>query len=384
MGIDNLETLSDEEFINATEADTLISEPVVDSDNMEDEPVDTSNENDVDPEEDTLDDNQSDENEDEADEDSDTDIDDDDSDDDDNGKEGEDDAAEDTDDPDGDSETDGADDPIDFEAVHKEMFEPFTANGKEVSIDNVADARQLMQKGLGFQKHMAGLKPHLKIIKSLKDNDLLDVEKINNLIDLSKNNPEAIAKLVKDAGINPLDIDTADGDKYKPNNYEVSDSEFDLTQAIDAIKGNESYDRSIDIMGKQWDNNSRKIISENPEVVAIIDQHIQDGVFDKVQGFVDKEIALGRMTGMSNIEAYREGVSVLTKNGTLSQGDNSQESDSKKAEKNPLKTEAKKKQEAIRKKKRKAAAPSKSKPKVKKSEDNYDSMSDEEFLAAVS
>ena len=342
----------------------------------EDEHAEESEEGDADDAEDTQDDGDTDLDEDDA-EDSGEETDD---------SEGDVDA--DTDDQDADTDTDDADDneDFDFRAGYKEVsaiFEPFSANGREMKVDNIEDARRLMQMGAGAVKQNLTLKPQLKLVKMLQDNDLLDTDKLNHLIDLNKKDPKAIAKLVKDSGIDPLDINSADAEDYKPKNYETSDTQFALDQAIDSIKGNDSYDKSISVMGEQWDQKSRSIISENPEIVGVIDQHIQDGVFDIVQGHVDTERALGRLGGLSDVEAYRQAAYDLKESGALEGGsdkDNKKEEPKKAKNSNPLEKAVKKKREASRKKKRKAAAPSKGKSSSKpKPAEDFSDLSDDEF-----
>ncbi len=249
-----------------------------------------------------------------------------------------------------------------------------------MSVDNVEDARRLMQMGAGAVKQATELKPQMKIIKTLKDNGLLDQDKINHLIDLEKKNPDAIAKLVKESGIDPLDIDTGKSEGYKPTNYGTTDAQYELDQAINNIKGNDSYEKSISVMGEQWDEKSRNIISEHPDIIRVIDEHIQSGIFDTVQGHVDREKALGRMVGMSDVEAYRAAANTLVKSGAIVDTNVKTAAEAKaKAKDNPLKKAVKKKREAKRKKSRKAAAPSKGKASSGRSDDDYSDLSDEEF-----
>ena len=286
---------------------------------------------------------------------------------------------EETSDSDGDNDTSGDTD-FDFESGYKEILKPFKANGKEMKVDSVDDVRRLMQMGAGFSKKMQKLKPHLKIVKSLKDNGLLDQDKLDFLIELSQGKPEAIAKLMEDNDVDPLDIDKEVAAGYKPKSYEVSDSEFNLDQAIDSIRGTDGFEESMKVMGEEWDQKSREIIAENPEIVNVINDHVQSGIFEKVQAEVDKERALGRMTGMSDVEAYREAAGALQKKGILV--DNSKETVSK--ETDPLKREAgkvtKEKSIAKAKAKKKAAAPSGGGSKTHKITKDLSSLSDEEFL----
>jgi len=96
---------------------------------------------------------------------------------------------------------------VDFEAEYKRLLTPFKANGREIAVKSVDDAIALMQMGANYNKKMAALKPNLKLMKMLENNGLLSEDKIGFLIDLEKKNPAAINKLVKDSGIDPMDLD---------------------------------------------------------------------------------------------------------------------------------------------------------------------------------
>ncbi len=371
-----LETLNDEAFMDASES---WSEPTVDApaeDNTEEPTGETEEELDaeqVDNNEDTQEDNQGTEEEDSDEE----------AVEDDQGEAGESEyeVEDDTEnqDVDPEKETDSTNDTegdFDYKSGYEELLSPFKAGGKDIKIDNIDDARKLMQMGAGFASNQRKIKPHLKIVKALRKNGLLDPDKVNHLIDIGLGKPEAIAKLLKDNKVDPLDIDTDSVGDYKPTNHEVSDQEFDLDQAIDGIRGSESYDKSIEIMGKQWDKKSQTIISENPQIVGIIDEHVSSGVFDIIQSHVDKEKTLGRLQGVSDVEAYYMAAEALKGSGALS---------NKNTEKNeepvePDKAEvAKKKKEVKRANKRKAAGPAKGKKAKSKPVENFDDLSDEEF-----
>ena len=289
----------------------------------------------------------------------------------------------DTENHDGDKDTvkDTEDDDFDFEAGYKSLLAPFKANGSEMQVDNIDDARRLMQQGAGANKAMLKLKPHLKMIKSLKDNNLLDQDRLDHLIELSQGNPAAIARLLKDSNVDPLDIDTENTDEYKPKNHSVSDSAYDLDQVIDSIRETETFDKSMNIMGEQWDQRSRETIAENPQIVNIVNDHVQSGVYDTIQSEVDKERALGRLSGISDVDAYREAAKLLYDKGVLVDGNNS--TPGKNA--NPLSREAdsitKKASSEKTKSKKRAAAPSGRGKGGNKVVKDLSGLSDEEFLA---
>ena len=105
---------------------------------------------------------------------------------------------------------------IDYKAEYERLTQPFKANGKEIKVNSVEDAVELMQMGANYSKKMAALKPHLKLIKMLDKHGLMDESKLSYLIDLNGKNPEAIAKLVKDSGLDPMEMDENKADDYKP------------------------------------------------------------------------------------------------------------------------------------------------------------------------
>ncbi len=291
--------------------------------------------------------------------------------------------GEETDHSDGDEESSEETD-FDFESGYKDILKPFKANGKDMQVDSVEDARQLMKMGAGFSKRMQKIKPHLKIVKSLKDNDLLDQDKLDHLIELSKGNPDAIAKLLKEKGVDPLDIKLDGAGDYKPESHEVSDSAYNLDEAIDGIRGTDTFEKSMDVMGKQWDSKSRTIIADNPDIVGVINDHVQSGVFEAVQTEVDKERALGRLTGLSDVEAYREAASTLQKSGVLVGNNGEPKKTKSDSEGNSLEREAgkvnKKKKAETAKAKKKAAAPSRGTGSSKKQTVDLSKLSDEDFL----
>lgn len=186
------------------------------------------------------------------------------------------------------------------------LFAPFKANGREIKIDSVEDAITLMQMGANYTKKMTSLKPHLKMVKMLEKNGLLDEGKLNYLIDLDKRNPEAIAKLIKDSGVDPLDFDLEKGEKYKPNTYTVKDEEVALDEVLAEIRSTPTYKRTIDVVGNKWDNPSKEILMKNPQIIGIINEHMSDGTYDQISAEVDRQRMLGRLQGMSDLEAYKE------------------------------------------------------------------------------
>ena len=195
---------------------------------------------------------------------------------------------------------------VDYEAEYKRLIAPFKANGRDIAINSVDDAIALMQMGANYNKKMAGLKPNLRLMKMLENNGVLTEEKLSFLIELDKKNPEAINKLVKDSGLNPMDFDADKAGEYKPKIHSVDDREMALDTVLDQIQDTPTYTRTLEIVSKQWDGASKQVIAKSPELLGVINEHVRSGIYDLISTEVERERVFGRLNGMSDLEAYRQ------------------------------------------------------------------------------
>ena len=264
---------------------------------------------------------------------------------------------------------------FDYESAYKKVSEPFKANGVDMQVKDPQDIIRLMQMGANYQKKMAQLKPNLKIIKMLENNDLLAEDKLNNLIDLSKKDPKAIAKLVKESDVDPLDIDKDAPTEYEPANYSITDKEYNLDRILDDIKNTETFNKTINVLTKDWDVESRSTISDHPEIIGVINEHMTNGIFDQVNAVLQQEKALGKLDGIPDVDGYRQVAEYMNKNNMFK----NQQSGAIGTSKVSSKTDEK--ANADRDKKRKAAAPVKQTTTKKASTDeNFLGLSDDEFM----
>jgi hypothetical protein len=218
-----------------------------------------------------------------------------------------------------DTSTDPADTSVDYKAKYEELLAPFKANGRDMQVGNVGDARHLMQMGANYNKKMAGLKPNLKYLKMLENNKLLDESKLNYLIELDKKNPDAVAKLIKDSGIDPLDVDTERATGYTPKSHSVTDGEVELDDVLKEIKGSASYADTIDIVSNKWDETSKRVLIENPSIIRVINDQVASGIYGKINYVMEQERMLGRLAGLSDLQAYKHVGDALQAQGAFDQ-----------------------------------------------------------------
>lgn len=190
----------------------------------------------------------------------------------------------------------------DYEAFYQEMTKPFKANGREISIHNPEDAIRLMQMGANYSKKMEQLKPKQALLKVLEENQLDNKEKLGYLIDLVNKKPEAIAKLVKESEIDLYDFDLDQADEYQPDIHIPETSVFEETLQ-EVIMDNGSMGDVINQM-VAWDNQSKDILYNEPEMLKTFSQHKANGLYDKIVDRIEHERMLGRMTNIPYLQAY--------------------------------------------------------------------------------
>lgn len=138
------------------------------------------------------------------------------------------------------------------------LFQPFKAGGKEVQVRNLDEARSLMQKGVDYTRKMQALKPRIAQLRVLEQANMLDGN-MDFAIDLFNGKPEAIAKLIKDKGI---DINTlvpknefgeeTEQKPYIPESHSISDERVRFLDVVDELKANNSLDKVTNAI-TSWD-----------------------------------------------------------------------------------------------------------------------------------
>jgi hypothetical protein len=278
----------------------------------------------------------------------------------------------------GESDADKESETVDFESEYGKLLAPFKANGKEMKVQTVDEARQLMQMGANYNKKMSALKPSMKTLKLLENNGLLGDDKLSFLIDLHKGDKGAIQKLVKDSGIDTFDFDAESESEYKPETYTVDDREMVLDEVLERIQDTPTYTETIDVVSNKWDEASKQHVANNPTALETINTHMASGVYARVIAEVEKQRTFGRLGELSDIEAYHQVGYSMSEGGQL----NDLVKQDSKAPAPKVVTKSKAKVDPKLKDKKRAASSTRNKP-AKNSSEDYDplGMSDEQFEA---
>ena len=196
--------------------------------------------------------------------------------------------------------------PVDYKAFHDQVMAPFQANGKTIQLRSVDEAIQLMQQGANYTRKMQAIAPHRKVLMMLENNGLLDESKLSRLIDLEKKNPDAIRALVKEAGVDPLDIDVQGESTYTPGNHAVPDEAVAFQTTLDEVSSTPDGQETVRQITASWDPESKAELWKDPSILGTIHQQRISGVYDRVVAEIERQRTIGAIpANVSLLNAYR-------------------------------------------------------------------------------
>lgn len=193
---------------------------------------------------------------------------------------------------------------IDYKGFYDTVMAPIKANGHTIQLKSQDEVVKLIQQGANYTKKMQELAPYRKAALMLKDNDLLDENKLSFLIDLQKGDSAAVSKFLKDNNIDPLDIDTDKANEYKPGTHLVSDSYIKFKDAYENLCSTEQGSTTAK-MFDSYDEQSQHKLIERPELMQMLHEQVQAGFYQTVCDEITRQKMLGTIpANMSFLDAY--------------------------------------------------------------------------------
>lgn len=261
---------------------------------------------------------------------------------------------------------------------------PIKANGKTIQIKTPEEAIGLMQMGANYTRKLQELAPVRKIVTMLDKNGLLDESKLTFLIDIANKNPDAIKKLVKDSGVDPMEINTDEKDTYVPGNHRVTDGEVKFQTALTTLKSSEEGLATLKVINDHWDDASKDLLWTNPEVMEAIHEQRGNGVYKTISEEVERQKSVGLIpVDAPFLQAYQFVGDQLAKKVAPSPKADLAPKDTPKAEPKIIATRTPPKKADPNADKAKAAAGTKGAPGSAKVFVNPLGMADDEFLKTM-
>lgn len=268
---------------------------------------------------------------------------------------------------------------VDYKAEYEKLMSPLKANGKSIELRSPQELIQLAQMGANYTKNMQQLAPHRKLLMMLEKAGITE-SNVGFLIDVHTKNPDAIKKLVKDSGLDPMDIDLNQESQYKAGNHSVTDAEVVFQETVQNLQSTEEGKTTILRVVNDWDDESKKVLGTNPEVLQTIHEQRINGIYDRIDAEVSRQRTLGMIpANASYLQAYQYvGNQIQARNGFA---DLVQSVEQAPVQKQPIATSVKKVESPVKHNDAVAsAAASRTTPVVAKTATNPLALSDEEFV----
>ena len=193
-----------------------------------------------------------------------------------------------------------------YKSLYEKVMAPFKASGKTIQLKDPEEALELIKKGVDYTRKTMEIAADRKFLVMLEKNQLKDEAKLSFLIDLANKNPAAITKLITDSGVDPLDIDTSAPSNYSPGNHSVSDDEIRFTETLTEVNSTPEGQQVVQRIFSGWDQASQGHMWKEPEAMRVLLAQKQSGVFDIVEGEVERRRLLGQIpASTSYLDAYR-------------------------------------------------------------------------------
>lgn len=171
----------------------------------------------------------------------------------------------------------------------------FIANGRPVKITDPNDIKTLMQKGLNYNKKMEAIKPHLRIVKTLEQNNLIDPEKLQFAIDLVNGDKTAIAKLLKETNTDSYELPNLDETPYTPKSRIATEKEVLVEDVLKDICESPEGNFLMKEITSKWDQKSMEILSEAPTFLYTLKEDFDSGLYKDTIDTIELERALGNI-----------------------------------------------------------------------------------------
>lgn len=202
----------------------------------------------------------------------------------------------------------GTENAPDYKALYEQIVgKPFKANGREFTIKTPEEAIQAMQMGLNYHEKMAVLKPVRRVAQMLQQANAMDESTVAFLLDLHNKKPEAIAKLVKESGIDLYEFDVAQADNYQTTHQAPTDAQMLLNDTIESLVVQPGFTEMFNGIANSWDDQSQKFITENPAILGVLQQMNASGEYQQIMDEVSRRrLFQPELASMPMLQVFRD------------------------------------------------------------------------------
>jgi hypothetical protein len=193
----------------------------------------------------------------------------------------------------------------DYKAIYDQLFgKPIRAAGQDITLNTPDEAISLIQKGVGFHSKMNRVHKELKYVEMLRNNGLLDEEKLSLLIDVQAGKTGAIKKLLDSIKVDPLSLDSAEASTYAPSDHRVTDEQVVFQSTVADLAASDAG-RKVLSDAQAWDQGTKAEIYRTPAVLQLLTEQKEMGRYDLIVAELNRARVLGQLpAGETFLQSY--------------------------------------------------------------------------------
>ena len=191
---------------------------------------------------------------------------------------------------------------IDYKAFYETVTQDFKASGKIMpGVKEPEKFIKALQMATDYALKTAALKPALKRVKMLEE---VSDEDLTEMLDFKKRNPEVIKKALKEANIDPVELDM-DKVNYVPQVQMISDSEYDFRETVDELSKDVKFNDTRQLILSGLDAKSKELALTDTIVLKALHQEIVSGRIEQIQAKALELRTFGSVdSSITDIELY--------------------------------------------------------------------------------
>ena len=186
----------------------------------------------------------------------------------------------------------------------------FKANGREYEFteDEVREQfPKIFGQAMDYTKKMQAIKPWRKTIDAIEGAQLSH-DDVNLMIDVLKGDKDAVAAVLKRTGVDALELDVEQS-RYVPKDYGRDDKALAVKDVIEEISADAEYSTTYKILSKEWDDESFREMTSDPDLIKLLHIDVKSGMYDRVQPIAEKLKVYDRGK-RSDLDYYKEAAKV--------------------------------------------------------------------------
>lgn len=192
-----------------------------------------------------------------------------------------------------------------YKAIYEQLFgKPIRAAGQDITLNTPEEVISLVQKGVGFHSKLNRIHKDLKYVEMLRNNNLLDEEKLSLLIDAQAGKTGAIKKLLDSVKVDPLSLDSTEASTYAPSDHRVTDEQVAFQQTVADLAASEAGKKVL-TDAQAWDQTTKAEIYKTPAVLQVLAEQKEMGRYDLIVAELNRARILGQIpAGESFLQSY--------------------------------------------------------------------------------